>query len=445
MLLAIDTQSNLSFRKIFYFWLPLASTWLMMSCEGPLIAAIIARLADPKFNLAAYGVAFSIALLVESPIIMMMTASTALVKDRDSYRKLRNFTYVLNFIITLILLSILYPPFFNFLIRDLIHLPEEVASLAYLALVIMLPWPAAIGFRRFFQGILIRSGRTRRVAYATVLRLLTMAATAFSLYYFFEIPGVYVGTAALSTGVVMEALAVRIMVNRNVQDLPLKEVSLTNEAPLTYKFIARFYYPLAVTTILQLAIRPVVTFFAGMGKYPVESVAVLQVIISLVFIFSAPGLAYQEVTIALTGKEKEGYILLRNFALILGIGTTLGLVAIAYTPLASVWYHKISGLSQELTEFVRIPTQIVAFMPGLILLLIWQRALLVNAKQTDPITYATILEFILIIVIMFIGIRYLDLSGAILAAIALMAGRTGACVYLSRNKVTRLGSALLSG
>ncbi|MBC8192482.1 MAG: hypothetical protein H8E18_08885, partial [FCB group bacterium] len=46
-------MEQLTARKIFKFWLPLAGTWLMMSLEGPFIAAIIARLVDPKFNLAA--------------------------------------------------------------------------------------------------------------------------------------------------------------------------------------------------------------------------------------------------------------------------------------------------------------------------------------------------------------------------------------------------------
>ncbi|NCS89120.1 MAG: hypothetical protein GW789_10320, partial [Ignavibacteria bacterium] len=71
---------SLSLRKIFIFWLPLAATWLMMAAEGPFLAALIARLAEPKYNLAAYGVAFSFALIIEAPVIMIMSASTALVK-----------------------------------------------------------------------------------------------------------------------------------------------------------------------------------------------------------------------------------------------------------------------------------------------------------------------------------------------------------------------------
>jgi len=75
------SANNLNQIKILKFWIPLAATWLMMSLEGPYLSALIARLPDPKFNLAAYGIAFSLALIFEAPVIMMMSASTSLAKD----------------------------------------------------------------------------------------------------------------------------------------------------------------------------------------------------------------------------------------------------------------------------------------------------------------------------------------------------------------------------
>jgi len=102
-------MGTLTIKKILKFWLPLAGTWLMMSLEGPFLAALIARLVDPKFNLAAYGVAFSFALIIEAPVIMMMTASTTLVHDYQSLKKLRQFTWILNAMITGIMLILLIP------------------------------------------------------------------------------------------------------------------------------------------------------------------------------------------------------------------------------------------------------------------------------------------------------------------------------------------------
>ena len=60
-----------------------------MSLELPALSAVIARLPNPDINLAAYGgVVFPLALILESPIIMLLAASTALSKDCASYQRL---------------------------------------------------------------------------------------------------------------------------------------------------------------------------------------------------------------------------------------------------------------------------------------------------------------------------------------------------------------------
>ena len=87
---------EINLRKILVFWLPMASTWLMMAAEGPFLTAVIARMAEPKYNLAAFGIAFSLAVLTEAPVVMILSASTALVKDRPGFLRLRNFTYAMN-------------------------------------------------------------------------------------------------------------------------------------------------------------------------------------------------------------------------------------------------------------------------------------------------------------------------------------------------------------
>ena len=81
----MPNTKDLTNKTILIFWLPLAATWLLMSVEGPFLASVIARMDEPKFNLAAYGVAFSFALIVEAPVIMLMSAE-------NSFKKLRNFT-----------------------------------------------------------------------------------------------------------------------------------------------------------------------------------------------------------------------------------------------------------------------------------------------------------------------------------------------------------------
>jgi hypothetical protein len=425
----MNQPSLLNQRRIFLFWLPLAATWLMMSMEGPFLAAIIARLASPEYNLAAFGVAFSFALLAEAPVIMMMSAATALVVDRRSYLKLRSFTHALNAIVTLALVVLLLPPVFDLVVRTAIGLPDEVATRTWLALAVLLPWPGTIGFRRFYQGVLIRHGQTRRVAYGTIVRLLIMAGTAALLVRMTDIDGAVVGAAALSAGVTIEAVASRVMADSAVRSLMAGE-----EAPtpaLSYREIAGFYVPLALTTVLALGVHPLVTFFVGHGRLPIESLAVLPVVNSLVFIFRGLGLAYQEVGIALMGEHGENFRALRRFALTLGFAVVAGLALIAWTPLGKVWFEVISGLSPELGRFALTPTRILVLVPGLAVLLSFQRAVLVHSKHTMPVTRATVIEVVGTVFVLSIGVFVLDAVGAVAAALALLLGRMAANIYLA--------------
>ncbi len=401
----------------------------MMSMEGPFLAAIIARLVDPKYNLAAYGVAFSFALIIEAPVIMMMSAATALVKDYCSFKKLRNFNFAISGLITGIMLIILIPSIFDFIAIDLINLTPEVEQLTYKAFFVLLPWPGAIGYRRFYQGIMIRNNLTRRVAYGTIVRLFMMLLASISLYYFTKLDGAVIGASALSIAVVSEAIASRFMANGIL--VKIKKDSLISEQNLSYKEILHFYYPLALTSLIGLGVHPMVTFFIGQGRMSLESLAVLPVINSLVFIFRSLGLSYQEVGIALIGAKGENYTQLANFAKKLGLilGTTL--IIIAITPLSVIWFNNISGLSDTLTEFVHIPVIIISIMPALTVLISFQRALLVTFKNTSPITFATIIEVSIIILTLFISIKYFDLDGATSAMLSFIVGRICAVVYLS--------------
>lgn len=411
--------------------MPLAATWLMMAIEGPFLAAVIARLAEPKPNLAAYGVAYAIALFFEAPVIMMMTAATALIKDRYTFLKLRRFAFGLNMLVTLTMVIGILPPVFRAVAVDLIGLPSDVAGLTHRTLLLLLPWPGAIGYRRFYQGVLIRAHLTRRVAYGTVIRLFAMAIVAFGFSIFTNLDGALTGAAALSIAVCAEAIASRIMTRQIVKSM-LKEgiVEPNEKSTLSYKEIARFYYPLALTSMLGLGVNPIVSFFLGQSRFAIESLAVLPVVNAFVFIFRSLGLAFQETGIALMGEQFEGYLPLRRFALWLG-STLVGiLVIISLTPAAWFWYQSISGLTIELTQFAILPTQVLAIIPGLTLLLTFQRSILITAKFTRPVTFATLIEVSSIIILLLLTTKYFDMIGATAAAFAYLTGRLGANLFL---------------
>jgi progressive ankylosis protein len=461
-----------SSRAILLLWMPLALQWLMMAIEGPFLAAIIARLAEPTFNLAAYGVSYAFAILVESPIIMLMSATTALLEGPESYRRLRNFMIGLNVFATGLLVFVLIPPVFSTLMEQVIGLPRDVADLVNGSLWLLLPWPAAIGYRRFLHGVLIRAGKTRLIAYGTGLRLAAMGTTALLLSAP-AIPGAWVGAAALSSGVVIEAIAARIMAREAIRQLlhgdrldsvPRRGEPVTptesglgagtvramEEAtsapaeppPLGYGALLRFYYPLALTSFIALSTQPLLTFFMGRAPMPVESLALFPVVSALSFFFSALGLSFQEAAIALLGRRCEHAPALARFGWKLALFASGGLALVVFTPLATFWFETVSGLPPQLAEIALTPARVLVVIPALAVFLSLQRAILVQSRSTTWITAATAVE-VLTIAILFplLGWR-MGVMGVTAAMVAFLGGRAiGVVFLLSRTMPTMRGTA----
>ena len=419
----------ISTARLARFWLPLQATWLFMAVEGLFLAALIARLPDPKLNLAAHGVAYAFAIIVEAPVIMMLSAATALVDARPSYLALRRFAQVLNFLITSVMLLLLATPAMNWILASFMRLDPRVVDLVRGALWILLPWPAAIGYRRFYQGILIRADLTHRVAWGTVIRLAAMAGAALVAARL-GLDGTRVGAVALSTGVCVEALASRLMALQPVRDLPAQSASDRPAADVSWRGLMAFYWPLALTSTISLAVQPLVTFFMGRARCSLESLAVLPVINALVFLFRTPGLAYQETAIAMLGDSRDNLPPVLRFAGLLAVSAAAGLTLVAWTPVAGFWFEYLSGLSPELAVFAVVPARILALMPALSVLLNLERALLVHGRRTGPVTMASLLEVGTIAAVLAFGVGVLDLVGATAAAIAFMVGRLVANVSL---------------
>ncbi len=419
-------KGELTLRYIFKFWFPIALTWLMMAFEGPYTTAVIARLEDAKYNLAAYGIAFSFALIVEAPIIMLMTASTALVKNFHSYRKLRNFTLILNLLITLAMLILIIPSVFDFIALNLMGLESKLAGLVYHATVFLIPWPAAIGFRRFYQGILIANKKTKYIAFGTVMRILTVVAFSLLLAFNTKLEGCYIGAISLSLAVVIEAFVIYAMTLGTIKSRVLPSKS---DFSFDYPYLVKFYIPLALTSFISLGVQPVVTFFVAKSRLALDSLAVLPVVTSFIFIFRSMGLSFQEVGVALMKYDDENFTTLKTFVFMLGVIVSFTLAGIMLTPARYFWFQNIAGLSPDLVPLAIQTASILVLLPALSILISWQRSVLVNAALTKHITYGTIVEFVSIIILMIIFLK-MNLIGAHAAAISFMLARAAANIYL---------------
>ncbi len=427
-------------RTIFGLWLPLAVSFELMMLEGPAVQGAIGRLPQPPLNLAAWGLTMSLSLLIESPVIMLLATAIALVRDAPSYRALRRFMLSLCVGCTVVAALIAFTPLFDLLARTLLGQPAPIVESARPAMRIMVFWTAAIAWRRFYQGILVRQGQTRLVSWGTAIRLAAAVSMAVGLAQWGRLPGAQVGAITLMTAVVTEALATTRfalpVVRRDV--LPLTD---DEECAPTQGEILRFHAPLAATTLLTLLAQPLTAAALARLPNPRATLAVWPVVYMALLVLRGWGLALQEITVA-QARDAAMRPALQRFAWIVG-GVTSGVTALlALTPLLNVYLDRAIRLPLDLRPYAQVGVAACLLVPLATALGSWARGLLVAGGATHKAYVGMGLNLLTQSLLLLLGVA-LRMPGMWVAAGAFTLATAVEAAYLSRVAIALSGQASL--
>lgn len=438
LVMVLELPERLSYKKIVETWWPLAFSWLLMGIEMPALSAVIARLANPEINLAAYGgVVFPLALIIEAPIIMLLSASTALSRHRQAYNRIWHFMMITSAVLTGLHILLAFTPLYYWVVRNLIGVPEEIVEPARMGLMIMVPWTWSIAYRRFQQGVMIRFGYSRSVGMGTIVRLVTGGVVLLTGYSLNVIPGVVVGATAQALGVLSEAAyagwRVRSIIRRDLAPAPI-------DNPLTWREFFDFYIPLALNSMIFLVWQPIGS--AALSRMPnaLPSLAVWPVLSGLTFLLRGFGMAMNEVVVALLDRPGST-IILRKFSGWLALAVTLLHLVLVATPLADFYFRGIAALPAELAEMARLGFWIALPLPGLTVFQSWFQGALLHGKRTRGVPESVVIFFITVLLILGAGVvwgqvpgLYVGMAGFIVANVAQM----GWLGYRSRPVFARL-------
>lgn len=409
------TDTPLSLSKVFKTWLPLVASWMLMSIELPAINAIVARLANPEISLAAYGgVVYPIALIIEAPVIMLLAASTALSRDWDSYRKLRKITLWMGGSLMALHVLIAVTPLFDFITNVLLDAPPEVIEPARQGLLYLSPWTFAIAFRRFQQGAMIRHGHSQMVGQTTFVRLVTVALVLTVGFLVKTIPGPILAGSAQGLGVTAEAIYAGLAVRKI---MPLIKAAPQVRQPLTLKRFRAFYLPLALTSSLWLLWQPLISASVSRMPNPIESLAVWSVITGLLFMFRSPGVAYNEVMVALL-EEPDSKRALKRFARNIAIGTTSVILLFVLTPLSRLWLQYIAALLPDLVETGRVALVLAIPLGVLSVYVSYFQGFLVHHSTTKGVAEAVVAFLVGMLVVLVLGVALRTFKGVYVASLA---------------------------
>lgn len=379
-----------------------------MALELPIITSGVSRLPDAEINLAALsGIVIPIAFLIESPIIMLLSASTALTRDWDSYKKIRLVMLVLGAFLTLLHILVAFTPLYDLITRQIIRVPEEIVEPARFAMTIVIPWSWAIAHRRFNQGLLIRSGLSKYVGLGTVIRVLTNLGVVITCVWLKTVRGIDMAAISLTLGVTSEALFIGFMARKTIKEL---KIAPAYSQVLTYKGFFIFYLPLVLTAFLDFASQPICSAAISRMDQPVQSLAVWPVIGGLSFMIRSLSIALSEVVIA-SIERPNAKLILGQFSLKVTIASTVVLLCFLLSPLGNFWFVSVTSLSLSLLPLAF--AALWASLPSVIFTAArsYYQGALVHFRQTKYVSSGTALNLFVLCLALILGVNWHEFAG----------------------------------
>lgn len=370
-------MAPVTLRRVASIYVPLALSWLLMAAESPVSVSILSRRADATVQTAAFLLLMSFSLWIESPVIDLLTTSTTLATDAARVATVQRFALQMMAWCTVVHATFALTPVFGW-VMSAMAIPDSVAAALHVPMIIMIPWSACIGWRRWRQGIMIRQQVTRPITIGTSLRLATIATVGWGLAMATSLPGTVVAAIALASSVFVESAFVhgasKIALEMTRQAEPAAEA-------LDGRTLRRFHFPLTAATMTLLSTGAVISAALARTPHSVLQMAGWQVCSSLAWGFRTITFALPEMIISLV-RDRESARLLRRFSLTIGASLFALQSLIAIAGIDEWFFRTVIGADRATAHVAHLAFSVLVAMPILSAISNYGRARLTAASLT---------------------------------------------------------------
>lgn len=411
-----STAGRVSLGQLWREFLPLSLSDVTMACGDPLVTTTLAHLPDARSNIAGVGIAKTLAIFFESPIIMMLHASNAVATDARSRAVLWRFMLLAGGGLSLLLALLGIPLIFDVVGTQLLGIPTALIPRVREVLWLMILWPFSIAWRRYFQGLLIHSGNSQPIAQASIVRLLTMAivlAIGISLNF----SGSVIAGLSLIIGVIIETILITIAAYRCGATLPPVDRSTDSNLPRNLGSMWRFYWPLANSMLVAWGGRALLVGAISRAEDGQIALAAWPAAWGLVIVIANSTRMVQQIIIKYQGRVADRLLL--NFALSVGLACSILLLLISTTPIGDTIVQSFIGSDPLLVDRIKPVLLICAIVPLLVAIQNATQGFLVSAGKTSSVNIATWLGTSALLGVAWLAVR-MGVSGAIAAAMAMV-------------------------
>jgi hypothetical protein len=341
------------------FLLPLVLTMVVQEFGGQVLNGGMARMPQATQTLAGFGLAWGLTSFLTSPLMQVRQLSLVLVNGRSAYGTVRAFVLIAGLLLSGVMASLALSPWGTWLIRDLHGADAALGALTRNALLWLFPVPLLRGITLFYSGLLLRSRRTDLASYAVLASIAASIAAVFVLLPSGLVREQPIRLPVLVTyaGFGVELLVALWAYRRFVGRPPAGPGQA-----LTFGYVLRFFWPLALIMSIQGLSRPLINLFVSREPGGAEALAVLTVTFTLAHL---PYGWLNEIRNLAPTFQKRGddLALIRRFALACGLLSFGLMIVLFWTPLRVYILETLIGIEPALAAQARVPLMIFSLFP----------------------------------------------------------------------------------
>lgn len=426
---------EVSANRVVRFYLPLAANAVLMSVETPVVIAGVSRLPDAELQLAAYGVLTALSWWLVNLGAPLIHTGNTLGRTRRSFLLLRNFSLATCALATLLAAAIYFTPAYDFVVQGLLGASEPIAKAALPGTQLMVAVSFTIGYRRFYQGLLIRHGYTSIIGWCTLVRVVVVVVAVWAGVSLGSLSGATMAGAALSASASVECAVVAVFAEAILRRRHGPRWEPGTAFRLDYGAVLRFYAPLAVMMLLTGMSRPVITAAMNRLPEPILSLAAFPVAYGVFNLVYAPLYPLVQIIIALV-KDRTSYDVVVRFARAACLAGTLALFLATLTPAVDLYLSVVLGVPSQVRLAAVPAAQVLSLYFVVQAFHNEYQGLLVAARRTLYPQIASAVNMAVLALVLALGVVLGGLPGVVIGSLAYVVGFAAEAVVLRRQSAT---------
>ena len=392
---ALDMKTNITYKEIFRFYMPLVLNSQMMTLSVPFINLGLSRTPNPELAIAAFSVGFSFMVVLNSPSITARNVSTALISDRASFLFIRKIFVTLGLLISLSAILIALTPLHQFLFIKIFSIPSHIAHEVRRVLLIIFPTATCVAVRTVYQGLALIHKKSSILAYATLIRLTTIILVVFIAVFYFKLPGATPGALGIVTGMGIEALFVYLQARKFFQATTIENSAQKYSQKLTLSEVFHFSYPLLIGIYVLTFLPSLINAIVSRTHEPEMALVGVGVVLPILRFFISPLFGFQSATLVLYRSNPDLKKLTLS-VLYLSLFFSSILFVVGYSPIGKYLLTNVFKLNAEIAQYSYPGLLIMFLVPLFMGIRCHAQGILMKIRSTKAISISALSKVLLL-------------------------------------------------